>query len=313
MGTSSARVRVRALMPIEGDLGFRRRCETIVEFLDARPEDLVLDCGCGYGFTLRVLREVTEARLVGLDLNRDRVANARDRLGEGIRLVQGDAQRLPFADATIDKAVSSEVLEHLPDDAAATAELFRVLRPGGTLAVTVPSARYPFGWDPINYLLERTTGRHIGGERMFSGIWHGHRRLYDEGGLRVLLAQAGFAIEEVRKLTHYVPPFSHLVVYGILKPLLMSGKLPAGIARAGDRYGSPGKRPPRGIAALGGRLLNAIDRRNDDPYLAERVDSFVALAVLARKPGSLLGRSAPMPPGLSGGERGTIGPGDDAG
>ncbi|MEA2524007.1 MAG: hypothetical protein QOF73_1234, partial [Thermomicrobiales bacterium] len=57
------RVRVRDLMPVEGDLGFRRRCETIVEFLDVQPGELVLDCGCGYGFTLRVLRELTEARL----------------------------------------------------------------------------------------------------------------------------------------------------------------------------------------------------------------------------------------------------------
>jgi ubiquinone/menaquinone biosynthesis C-methylase UbiE len=272
-------------MPVEGDLGFRRRCETIVEFLDPRPGELVLDCGCGYGFTLRVLRDVTEARLIGLDLERDRVASAGARLGEGVRLVQGSALRLPFADGTIAKAVSSEVLEHLPDDRGALAELYRVLRPGGTLVVTVPSARYPFGWDPINYLLERTTGRYIGGERMLSGIWYGHRRLYDEVGLRELVEEAGLAVEEVRGLTHYVPPFSHLVMYGILKPLLMSGKLPGGLVRAGDRCGAPGGGQPRGAVALGGRLLNAIDRRNDDPRLAEKVDSFVALAVRARKPG----------------------------
>src|SRR5215218_66776 len=198
---AEARARVRALMPIEGDLGFRRRCETIVEFLDAQPGEVVLDCGCGYGFTLRVLRELTGARLVGLDLQRERVANVRERLGEGVGLVQGSALSLPFADETIDKAVSSEVLEHLPDDRAAVAELFRVLRPGGTLVVTVPSARYPLGWDPINYVLERTTGRHIGGERTFSGIWYGHRRLYDEAELRVLIEGAGFAVKEVRGLT----------------------------------------------------------------------------------------------------------------
>jgi ubiquinone/menaquinone biosynthesis C-methylase UbiE len=281
---SNARARVRDLMPVEGDLGFRRRCETIVEFLDVQPGELVLDCGCGYGFTLRVLRELTEARLVGLDLQRERVANVRARLGEGVALVQGSALRLPFVDAAIDKAVSSEVLEHLPDDRAALAELFRVLRPGGTLVVTVPSARYPFGWDPVNYVLERTTGRHIGGERTFSGIWYGHRRLYDEAGLRALVQQAGFAVAEVRGLTHYVPPFSHLVMYGILKPLLMSGKLPGGLAQAGDRCGAPAAGRPRGLVALGGWLMNAIDRRNDDPRLAERVDSFVALAVLAHKP-----------------------------
>ena len=286
MGSAAqdARTRVRALMPIEGDLGFRRRCETIVEFLNAQPGDVVLDCGCGYGFTLRVLRELTEARLIGLDLQRERVAHVRDRLDE-VALIQASALQLPIADGTIDKAVSSEVLEHLTDDRAALAELFRVLRPGGTLVVTVPSARYPFGWDPVNYVLERTTGRHIGGERTFSGIWYGHRRLYSDGALREIVARAGFVVEEVRGLTHYVPPFSHLVMYGMLKPLLMSGKLPGGLAQAGDRCGGPGARAPRGIVALGGRLLNAIDRRNDGPRLAERVDSFVALAVRAHKPG----------------------------
>lgn len=282
-GAISARTRVRTLLPVEGDLGFRRRCETIVEFLDAQPDDLVLDCGCGYGFTLRVLRELTEARLVGLDLQRERVVNVRERLGERVRLVQGSALELPFGEGSIDKAVSSEVLEHLPDDRKAVEELYRVLRPGGRLVVTVPSARYPFGWDPVNYVLERTTGRHIGGDRMFSGIWYGHRRLYDEAGLRSLIEEAGFVVQEVRGLTHYVLPFSHLVMYGILKPLLMSGKLPGGLSKAGDRCGAPGD--SRGFAALGGRLLNAIDRKNDDPGLAERVDSFVALAVLAHKPG----------------------------
>lgn len=280
----SPRTRVRALMPIEGDLGFRRRCETIVEFLDAQPGDLVLDCGCGYGFTLRVLRDLTKAHLVGLDLQRDRVETVRERLGNEVRLVQGSALNLPFRNDAVDKAVSSEVLEHLPDDRAALAELFRVLRPGGTLVVTVPSARYPFGWDPVNYVLEKTTGRHIGGDRMFSGIWYGHRRLYTESQLAALVKEAGFQIDELRGLTHYVPPFSHLVMYGILKPLLISGKLPGGLAAAGDRCGAPAARQPRGLVALGGRMLNAIDRRNDDPRLPERVDSFVALAIGARKP-----------------------------
>ena len=51
---------------------------------------------------------------------------------------QGDALRLPFADGAFDRVIASEVLEHIPDDEAAMAELARVLRPGGTMAVTVP-------------------------------------------------------------------------------------------------------------------------------------------------------------------------------
>ena len=51
----------------------------------------------------------------------------------------GDATRLPFPDDTFDRVIASEVLEHIPDDAAALAELVRVLQPGGTIAVTVPT------------------------------------------------------------------------------------------------------------------------------------------------------------------------------
>jgi ubiquinone/menaquinone biosynthesis C-methylase UbiE len=269
-------------MPVEGDLCFRRRCETIIEFLDAQAGEIVLDCGCGYGFTLRILHELTDAQLVGLDLSQERVEEVRGRLPEArATVVQGSAMNLPFDDASFDKAVCSEVLEHLPDDKAALSELFRTIKPGGTLVVTVPAARYPAGWDPINYALERTIGRHIGGENTFAGIWYGHLRLYTPEELRAVTEEAGFCVEEIRPLTHYVPPFSHLVMYGILKPLLMSGHLPSNLSKAGDRFDEA--TPTRGPVAFAGRLLNGLDRKNDDLTLPERVDSFVALALKARR------------------------------
>ncbi len=58
--------------------------------------------------------------------------------GADADIKQGDALSLPFADGEFDRVVAAEVLEHIPDDAAAIAELVRVLRPGGTIAVTVP-------------------------------------------------------------------------------------------------------------------------------------------------------------------------------
>ena len=51
---------------------------------------------------------------------------------------QGDALQLPFADGEFDRVVAAEVLEHIPADIQAIEELVRVLRPGGTLAVSVP-------------------------------------------------------------------------------------------------------------------------------------------------------------------------------
>ena len=57
---------------------------------------------------------------------------------EGALAVRGDALALPFPDATFDHVIASEVLEHIPEDGAAIAELRRVLKPSGGLAVTVP-------------------------------------------------------------------------------------------------------------------------------------------------------------------------------
>jgi SAM-dependent methyltransferase len=75
--------------------------------------------------------------------------------------VQGDALCLPFADGAFDRVVASEVLEHIPDDTTALAELARVLRPGGTMAVTVPRC----GPEVVNWLLSNdyhdTPGGHI--------------------------------------------------------------------------------------------------------------------------------------------------------
>ncbi len=58
--------------------------------------------------------------------------------GGSLRTVLGDVRHLPFADAQFDVVIAAEVLEHIHQDIAAIAELRRVLRPGGVLAVTVP-------------------------------------------------------------------------------------------------------------------------------------------------------------------------------
>ena len=60
------------------------------------------------------------------------------------RLVQGDLERTPFASACFDLVLLNEVLEHVPDDAAALREAFRLLRPGGALIVFAPNRLFPF-------------------------------------------------------------------------------------------------------------------------------------------------------------------------
>jgi SAM-dependent methyltransferase len=116
-----------------------------LERLDVRPGQLVLDAGCGEGrHCFGMLGR--GARVVGLDLDfpsmRDaskrlrKEAGAADSLGE---MIQGDAFRLPYADATFDRVICSEVMEHVHDYVAAARELCRVTKPGGKVAVTIPT------------------------------------------------------------------------------------------------------------------------------------------------------------------------------
>ncbi|MGI8486099.1 MAG: class I SAM-dependent methyltransferase [Thermomicrobiales bacterium] len=283
--TSEARARVRKLLRVEGDLAFRRRCETIIEWTDAGPNDLILDCGSGYGFVLRILTELTPANVVGLEYQAERVQETREILGPNPRLMltQGNAMRLPFADDTFTHVVCSEVLEHLNDDEQAVAEMSRVLKPGGVLTVTVPSANFPLGWDPANWMLAKVSKRQLRGEKPWSGIWYGHQRLYTMSDLSALMSRHGFAIEEERGLTHYSPPFAHMVMYGIGKPLIQKGLVPATLKKQADRRMEDAP-PPSGVTGLAMRILEWMDAPNDDADLDNRKQTFVANAIRARKP-----------------------------
>jgi ubiquinone/menaquinone biosynthesis C-methylase UbiE len=85
---------------------------------------------------------------VGLDLSRRDLATARTRCADFDILeqderrpafVEGDGARLPFADATFDRVICSEVLEHITDYESFLREIKRVIKPGGIFAASVPS------------------------------------------------------------------------------------------------------------------------------------------------------------------------------
>lgn len=116
--------------------------------LGLRPGERVIDMGCGAG---RHAYEMYRrgADVIALDQDADELSGVSEvfaamreagEVPEGAEAdtKQGDALSLPFADGEFDRVVASEVLEHIPDDVTAISELVRVLRPGGTMAVTVP-------------------------------------------------------------------------------------------------------------------------------------------------------------------------------
>ncbi|WP_276271583.1 class I SAM-dependent methyltransferase [Haloarcula litorea] len=111
---------------------------------DADGGGTALDLGCGNGRHAELLADVAD-RVVALDAGRALLTEARDRLGPGPYLVQGDATRLPLRDAAVDLAAYVATLHHLPSVEARRAslrELARTLAPGGRALVSAWSTAH---------------------------------------------------------------------------------------------------------------------------------------------------------------------------
>ena len=167
------------------------RFDTLTE-LGVASGGLVLDAGAGFGRhafelarrgyrTVAIDRAGAEMEATGATLAAmAETGEVEDKHVVGV--LRGDATDLPFPDECFDAVVTAEVLEHVPDDVGALAELRRVLRRGGVLAVTVPS------WLPekINWML--------------SDDYHapaavgGHVRIYSATELKAKLRAAGLDV-----------------------------------------------------------------------------------------------------------------------
>jgi 2-polyprenyl-3-methyl-5-hydroxy-6-metoxy-1,4-benzoquinol methylase len=113
--------------------------------LDIRPGMRVLDAGCGSGRHIGTVYKRDGIDVVGVDLNGEDLQKTRFalNLSQGPKsgswlIARSDVTGLPFKDEAFDLVICSEVLEHIHDNRTAVQELFRVLRPGGSLVVSVP-------------------------------------------------------------------------------------------------------------------------------------------------------------------------------
>lgn len=255
----------------EADPAFRRRAAWIENVLNsrfARKRLRLADIGCGRGFYFPLYAELG-ASVFGVEPDPVplRLAKQRGRV-TGAFVVSAPADKLPFAEASFDAVVMSEILEHLPEPVQALREAHRILKPGGLLLVTVPNADYPFAWDPINWMLERFVGVPIR-TGPFAGIWANHLRLYTPGEITAQIEAAAFRIEDVVCHTRRCMPFVHNVVYGLGKPLLERNLLPAGWARSGERgiaatMNTAARKRRYDPVALGIRLIHWFDRSNSE-------------------------------------------------
>ncbi len=162
----------------------------------------ILDIGCGTGrFAARLLKRQPAARVWGLDLSPGMLGRCRQRgraLGGRLQVVQGDSERLPFADDTFDAVTCAHSFHHYPRQQTVLREMHRVLRPGGRLLIVDGDRDRVWGrlvFDVVVVLLEGPV-RHLSGAAFrelyrrsgFVDVWQRRR-----GGLLPFVLTAGRA------------------------------------------------------------------------------------------------------------------------
>jgi SAM-dependent methyltransferase len=158
---------------------YREKMRAIHRIAPDEPLREILEVGGGQGGLTKLLYPT--AHVTNLDMD-PRFADAPANRHEGVTFVCGDATRIPSPDGRFDAVTMFDVIEHVPDDARAIAEAWRVLRPGGSLMLSTPRETWRF---PHYHVLSRWTPRE---EELFAE-WGHVRRGYSLTALEQLVGR----------------------------------------------------------------------------------------------------------------------------
>ena len=165
---------------------------------------ILLDYGCGNGAqTLLFRRDFTS--IIGADVVAEHIASFAENLpvdASDIQPLLYDGNRLPLDDESVDAVISFEVLEHVTDEHATLADIFRVIKPGGWLAMTVPNRWWIFETHGADLPLLRWNRVPLFSwlPRSLHDRW-ARARIYRRRDIDALVRAAGFEIETTRYVT----------------------------------------------------------------------------------------------------------------
>jgi demethylmenaquinone methyltransferase/2-methoxy-6-polyprenyl-1,4-benzoquinol methylase len=187
----------------------RRWRRFLVSRVEVGPRDTVLDVATGTGAVARELLATKGCTVVGLDQSAEMLAEARRRLPADVRLVEANAESLPFPDGSFDALTFTYLLRYVSDPGATLRELARVVRPGGTAAgleFAVPRGLWRPLWELYLRVGLPVAGRVISpgwarvGDFLGPSIWRFYER-WPEERLLELWRSAGIADVRSRRLS----------------------------------------------------------------------------------------------------------------
>jgi 2-polyprenyl-3-methyl-5-hydroxy-6-metoxy-1,4-benzoquinol methylase len=175
--------------------------EKALQLLDIKPGDKVLDAACGSGVLTNMMAENYDAAVTGIDFSEPAIAFCKYQYkNDRLTFIKTDLKERTFSEATFDKIVMLEILEHLmPEDAL---EILKnqlyYLKPGGKLVMSTPNKNSL--WPAIEFLLDtlRLTPK-MKDEQ--------HVKLYTSSSLKQTLQTAGFVVNKI-DTSHFIAPWT---------------------------------------------------------------------------------------------------------
>jgi ubiquinone/menaquinone biosynthesis C-methylase UbiE len=145
----------------------------------------ILDVGCGTGvFAARIRDALSNSKVWGIDLVRGMLDKGSERWRHhtgSVTPIQGDSERLPFADNSFDIVTCANSFHHYPHQHHAVAEMYRVLKPSGRIMMVDGFRDSPWGWFIYDVCVARVEGavHHASAKRF--------RKLFDEAGFEAVI------------------------------------------------------------------------------------------------------------------------------